>query len=186
MKYHVKRHTVCQPQDPSYRLIALTREQNAIVDAADYKWLDQWNWFASWSAHTRSYYAKRNGPNRNIIRMSREILGCEPDKQVDHKNHDTLDNRRNNLRQATCSQNITNGRLRSHNTSGFIGVCFHKRAHKWVARIHVHGTQIHIGIFSDATEAAHARDEAAKKYYGEFAHLNFPSPANMKAAAQSP
>ena len=43
MKYTVKRHDVVQPLDTSYRYIALTNHQNAIVDETDYEWLRQWN-----------------------------------------------------------------------------------------------------------------------------------------------
>src|ERR1700719_1891410 len=125
-KQRVVRHAVTQPSDQSYRLIPLTQGQNAIVDAADYEWLNQWNWFADWSEPTKSFYARRHKKTEDghypIVRMSREILKCGPGEEPDHKNHDTLDNRRENLRLSTHSQNCCNKRISPKNTSGFIGV----------------------------------------------------------------
>jgi hypothetical protein len=163
------RHSVVQPLDPSYRIIALTQGQSTKVDAADYLWLNQWNWCAHWAPHTHSFYAIRRKTidgKSQTVQMHREILSCGPNIEVDHWNHDTLDNRRKNLRKATTLQNTRNQKLRITNTSGFTGVV--KRGNKWIAQL----SGYHIGIFNTIKKAVKARDKMAKKIYGEFASLN--------------
>lgn len=175
-RYPVKRHSVAQPSDTSYRLIPLTQGQNAIVDASDYEWLNQWNWFAWWSPETESFYARRslrvNG-RLTMIHMARELLDCEIGEFPDHISHETLDNRRANIRKGTNSQNMCNRRQRPDNTSGYRGVTFYKDRKQWVSRISVNKRRIHLGYFLTPEDAAHSYDEAAKKYHGEFAVLNF-------------
>ena len=108
MKYRVKRHEVVQPLDQSYRLIPLTKGQNAIVDKEDYDFLNQWSWFASFDKKT-CYAARRRivDGRAEKIYMHRVILGLT-DLMADHKNHNTLDNRRCNLRPATAYLNALN------------------------------------------------------------------------------
>lgn len=165
MKYNVKRHAVVQPLDPSIRLIPLTQDQNAVVDAADYEWLNQWNWVAYKNPHTQTFYASR----RPSIHMHRVIMGAPQGVLVDHKNHDTLDNRRSNLRLCTNQQNQQNRRLSKGNTSGFKGVSWHRGTKKWAARIRVGGKQKTIGYFSDPKEAANAYVDWAEIHHKEFA-----------------
>ena len=88
--------------------------------------------------------------------------------RVDHENHDTLDNRRGNLRTATAAQNCHNRRKPRTNTSGFIGVSWHKATRKWRAHINVNRKIKHLGYFSTAELANEARVLAAKTIYGEF------------------
>lgn len=164
MKCRVYRHTVHQPRNKSYRLIPLTQGQNALVDAKDFYWLNKWNWTAAYDPKTKSFYAVSGKPQ---IKMHSFIMGC----RADHKNHNTLDNRRKNLRKATVFQNNLNRRRHSSNTSGFIGVVLMGK--KWNARIQFKGKFFHIGMFSDPEDAARARDKLAKKLHGRFAVLNY-------------
>jgi AP2 domain/HNH endonuclease len=170
-KQRVVRHAVVQPQDQSYKIIPLTRKQNAIVDTADYEWLMQWNWFANWCPSNKRFYAtRRNGSGK--LGMARAILQCQPDKEPDHKNHDTLDNRRQNLRTATRSQNMRNVKRCSTNMSGYKGVRWHKSDDKWSADITHKGKRIHLGTFTSKDQAIRMRDQAARKYHGAFAIFN--------------
>jgi hypothetical protein len=169
MKYSVKRHAVTQPPDASYRLIPLTRSQNAIVDVADFTWLSQWNWYAFWNPSTKSFYAMRAGGR---VRMHRMILECSPKQDGDHINGNTLDNRRENLRKCSRTQNAQNRGKQVNNTSGYKGV--HWSVTGWRSRIWVNGKCVHVGMFATSEQAAHAYDAAAKVYHGRFAKPNFP------------
>jgi hypothetical protein len=172
----VKRHKVIQPSDPSYRLIALSQNQNAMVDTDNFAWLSKWHWQAWWCTATKSFYAirtqKLESGKRVRVAMHREILGSKEGDKGDHKNHDTLDNRRKNLRSCTHSQNCCNRRLRSDNTSGYRGVSRRRYNGKWKSCITVNGRMTMLGQFIDPKKAAIAYNEAAKRYHGEFASLN--------------
>jgi hypothetical protein len=141
--------------------IPLTQNQYAIVDAADYEWLAQWKWYATWSVKTQSFYAiRRNG--KISFSMARVITAALPGLEVDHKNYDTLDNRRSNLRICTKSENGCNHHgLRSNNTSGYVGVRWVARRNKWYAEIAVNKRSYHLGSFDSPVAAAEARDKAA-------------------------
>lgn len=168
----VPRPEVTQPLSKSYRLIPLTRNQIAIVDFRDFERLSQWNWVARYDKDTRSFYACRTTyqPIKKTIQMHREILGCKCGEYTDHKNHDTLDNRRENLRKVTAAQNSANASKHIATSSGYKGVSLHKD--RWIARIWVQGRNKHLGCFSSRQAAAYAYDQAAKKFFGEFAHVN--------------
>jgi len=98
------------------------------------------------------------------------------DMLCDHINGDGLDNRKVNLREATCAQNSWNsGKSRGVSRSKYKGPAWDKRYRKWEVRICVNGRRIYIGRFEDQIEAARAYDRAAKKYHGEFALPNFDS-----------
>lgn len=79
-----------------------------------------------------------------------------------------------NLRLCTRSQNKFNSPLRADNISGFKGVYFNKRANKYQAQLGHEGKHIYLGIYCNSKDAALAYDAAARKYFGEFANLNFP------------
>lgn len=173
MKTTVRRHKVIQPANKSYRFIPLTRGQNSIVDASDFEWLSQWNWYAEWSPKTKSFYAARRDENNSYVCMHRFILGLTSKKQGDHENHNTLDNRRNNLRSCTIQQNRFNQKIRVNNTSGFKGVSWCEKLKKWWSYIRVNGRTLHLGYFLLIKDAARAYDKAAKRYFGVFANPNF-------------
>lgn len=97
------------------------------------------------------------------------MTGAWPDCDVDHINLDRADNRWGNLRQATRSQNMANGKLRSSNTSGFKGVTWVSRLSKWRAEIVKDGRKKAIGHFA-TPECAHAAYMAeAGRVFGEYA-----------------
>lgn len=94
------------------------------------------------------------------------------DGPVDHKDRNKLNNRIENLRAATKSQNEANTGKRSTNTSGYKGVYWLKNANKWRAKIDCNKQQIHIGLFDDKNEAALAYNQKAMELFGEHACLN--------------
>lgn len=165
------------PSETSYREIILTRGQVALVDDGDYDSLIQNKWCADWNKGTRTFYAIRktilNG-KKVTVRMHREILGLAHGYKRDgeHINGDTLDNRRDNLRIATRSQNARNRGKQSNNKSGYKGVHFHKASGKWIAEIGLNGKHIYLGLYSTPQLAHEAYCKAAEQLHGEYARTS--------------
>jgi hypothetical protein len=153
----------------------LTQGFFAIVDPEDYDRLAKFKWHVCKSSHT--FYARRKVAHKKnkktIIYMHRQIIKVPAGFVADHINHNGLDNRKANLRPATRAQNIRHSKkTRNKFQSNYKGL-FHRRDGMWRALITVNGRRIYLGCYKDETEAAKAYDEAAKKYHGEFANLNF-------------
>lgn len=165
------RPLLVQPDDPTIRLIALTKGQVVIVDADRYEWACQWNWWAIYNSSGRAYYAARHGwagEPRKLVLLHRQLLG-EPDTQVDHWNGNTLDCRVCNLRACTPSQNSANRRPPEKTLSGYPGVHWHKRDKRWQAQITVNYKQIFLGHFENQADAIQVRLDAERRYHAEFA-----------------
>lgn len=160
------------------KMIQLTKGQVALVDDEDFERLNKFKWNAQFSRDTNSYYAIRSSPRdengkHHTIRVHREIMNAQPGEEVDHINHDTLDQMKANLRICTGSQNLANTRVKSNNTSGYKGVSWFKNGKKkWGAHIRINGRQKHLGVYVTAKEAALAYDRAAIEHYGENACTN--------------
>lgn len=176
MKSRVRRHLVEQPSDPNIRLIALTLGQNAVVDAADYDFLNQWNWAAMWNRFTKTYYAGRSRQKDEVgagvtIGMHSMILLPKDGFIPDHESGDTLDNRRKNLRYATATQNAQNRKLRCDSASGFKGVNQY-RPGKFGVQIQSHGKSLWLGTRASAEEAHQLYCDAASVLAAEFARFS--------------
>jgi formate-dependent nitrite reductase cytochrome c552 subunit len=105
--------------------------------------------------------------------MHRLIINNNDSKMhTDHKNNNPLDNRRENLRICTNSQNQMNTKVQINNTSGFKGVVWNKIAKKWVAQIKLNNKLKNLGYYINIKDAARAYNAAAIKLHGEFAKLN--------------
>jgi len=157
-----------------------------MVDDEDYEYLNQWNWYAAKCKTTfyiqRVSYtgggrkAKKNKP----IKMHRLIMKITDVKVfIDHKDGVTYNNQKYNLRTCNRSENGMN-RIARWGKSKYIGVVHCRVKDKWNywhASIRLNGKPIYLGSFPFTKEgeirAARKRDEAAKKYFGEFANLNF-------------
>ena len=97
------------------------------------------------------------------------IYGDLPPDQLDHINRIKTDNRIGNLRLANNAENHQNMPMPRNNTSGHIGVCWKKKSQKWEARITINKKQIHLGSFTDLSEAIAAR-KAAEVNFHTFQH----------------
>jgi hypothetical protein len=161
-----------------FRRIPLSQGKYAIVDPDDYEALSRDKWYAAKGHNT--FYAVRgkwakNRKKRTEIRMHRLIMKPPRNMFVDHINHNGLDNRKANLRLATYSQNVHNRKkFAKRASSKYKGVSWHKSIKQWTAAIQIDGRRLHLGCFHNEKDAAKEYDNAAKKYHGEFAILNFP------------
>jgi hypothetical protein len=147
------------------KTISISKGLKTIVDDFDYEYLNQFKWFASYRDSTKSHVAVRH-VNKGFgkydsVYMHRDILRPEPHLCVDHINHDTLDNRRANIRVVTHQENHRNHLLNANNTSGACGVSWHSAANKWRAHIRIDGRQIYLGCFSSKEDAIEARVAAS-------------------------
>lgn len=151
-------------------LVPTTRGQWALIDTADLPIVQGHSWSAQKGKGHRTFYARaREGL------MHRVILGYgQADPDIDHINHNGLDNRRANLRSATPMQNGRNKRSHVGSSSRFMGVTWRRDNARWAAQIGYDGTNHGLGCYDTEEEAARAYDLRAREIFGEFAHLNFP------------
>lgn len=154
--------------------IVTSSGDSVLVDDADLARISQYTWHSD--VHPKTIYAQTNivmDGKKTTIRLHRLLVDA-PD--VDHRDGDGLNNRRSNLRASTRAQNIANKRNFPH-TSKYKGVSKVTRGGKWNGRYQVHirgdGKNQFLGIFISEIEAARAYDTAARRYFGEFARLNF-------------
>lgn len=156
-----------------------------LLSPEDAEWAAQFTWYASQPARKWSRYATR-GESRNrghktlfmhheiVERMGLSRVGCE----IDHRDGNSLNNQRDNLRLATRSQNCANAQKRNcrNATSQLKGVSFvsKSKVRPWCARIMVNYKTRYLGVFASEAEAALAYDAAARLNFGEFAVVNFP------------
>jgi len=114
----------------------------------------------------------RNGKRKTFI--NHKLVACafidnnDNKRCVDHINNDRSDNRKENLRWATCQENNRNAKLKIDNTSGVKGVCYYKITKKWVAKLKIDGINIHLDYFDTIEEAKEARIRKANQVFGVF------------------
>lgn len=152
----------------------------AKVDDDDYEFLMKWGWSASYSKRAKTYIAtrsiRRKDTNGKIVKgtiyMHRIIMNTPDGLEVDHADHDTLNNQKRNLRNCTNSENQYNKFKRSGTSSKYIGVCKSKKANKWQSAIKGDGKTIFLGYFDNEIDAAITYNVQAKIRHGEFAVLN--------------
>jgi hypothetical protein len=153
------------------KTIELSRGEIATVDDEDYEYLSQWKW--SFNGKYAFRNPMTNGKQQPTY-MHRIIAKTPEGMVTDHINRDRLDNRKENLRAISQSENCLNKSIRSDNKSGFIGV--RKNGEKFTARvckkIGSKTKEIYLGTFNTALEAAKAYDEQVVKVHGKLAATN--------------
>jgi hypothetical protein len=93
-----------------------------------------------------------------------------PKKELDHIDGNRDNNKINNLREATSSQNKQNTKMSKQSKSGLKGAHYHKISKKWLSRIKVNKKTIHLGYFDTKEEAHEAYKSAANDMFKEFAN----------------
>lgn len=158
-----------------HALIELTQGEYAIVDLEDVDLINQHIWCTQIKNHLKyAVTARKNDDGRNTMMFMHQFLLGFPGVGIDHRNHNGLDNRRQNLRPATDKQNQANQQPRKGKTSRYKGVCRHATSSSsWVASISVNGKATYLGAYPTEEEAALAYNEAAIKFRGsEYTYLN--------------
>ena len=125
-----------------------------------------------WHINKHGYLqGKMNG---KMVLLHRMIMNFPENLDVDHRHGEKTknDNRKENLRIATTSQNTMNSKLRSNNTSGYTGVCWNKKEQKWIAQLQIKRKSLCHKRCNTFEEAVKARKEAEEKYFGEWSYNN--------------
>lgn len=143
-----------------------------IIDTNDLNVMESFpfTWYSYWSTGTKSYYAvgniKTEKGKQRTIRLHRWIMNPESGYMVDHINHNTLDNRKENLRIVTNAENQQNreGKRRDNNSSKYRGVSWNKRECKWKAHMKLNGKYVHLGTFDNEEEAYQASLKARTEF----------------------
>lgn len=156
--------------------IQITHKGNLVtvlIDESDYSLiaLPKYRWYAF---RVRNTIYARCAIGKEQIYMHRLIMNAPENMEVDHDNHNGLDNRRQNLKIVTHAQNLMNTSMYSHNTSGYRGVIWFREG--WRAQIKHQKKVIQSPHFHDPKEAALLRDEIHRQLFGEnVGYINFPN-----------
>lgn len=147
--------------------IPLTQGKVTLIDDEDWDLVNQYKWFAC-KSKSNTFYAVFHNLSKQSLYLHRLLLGLDfgDKRRGDHKNLNTLDNRRDNLRICNNQQNSYNRSIQTNSKSGLKGVYFFQN--KWRARI----VSKDLGYFDDPIDAAKAYDVAAVELFGEFAKTN--------------
>lgn len=151
-------------------IFPLSNGHNAFIDSDDLEKVSNFKWYAR--KGKRGVYYATSTLHKNV-HMHRLILGVTDRKVfVDHKDHNGLNNTKENLRAVTNSQNMMNSRPNKNTTSKYKGVYWAKDKGKWTAQIKINSKMKYIGRFHIEDDAAIAYNEMAKEYFGEYAYIN--------------
>jgi len=156
-----------EASDPTNKIFIINSKKhgrfNVLLDNEDYKKVVS---LGKWNIHVvrgKPYVQKRMKGNK-LTYLHRYLTGAERGQYVDHINHNTLDNRRSNLRICSNGANLRNGKIRPNNKSGYTGV-FHTKYDTWTSFIKVNYKRIYLGSFKTFEEAVMAREIAERKYW---------------------
>lgn len=163
----LSRETRFKPRRNTYKILddyAVFYTNNGTefyVDKDDIETLKEHTWYIDNSGYIK---------DRDGIVLHRLIMKAPKDKDVDHINHNKLDNRKCNLRIVTEYENMWNQTLAKNNSSGTTGVYQDKTG--WRAVIGIYNKKIYLGHFKDKNDAIKARKNAEEKYYGRYSYDN--------------
>jgi len=151
----------------------LSKGQECVIDIEDMEIVAKHKWCAT--MHSGSYYVKTSwykGKGNSVegIELQLFLLGRVVGKMVDHRDRDTLNNTRSNLRHVTRAENSLNSKKRKGSASSYIGVTLEPNK-KWRARVVGAGPDENVGYFKNEHEAGIARAKVFVKHYGEEANL---------------
>lgn len=139
------------------------------VDNDDFDKLNQYKWhLCAYGYAERSKYFPESQKSIQV-KMHREIMGFPKDLEVDHINQDRLDNRKENLRLVTKSQNGMNRGPTKKNKSGYKGIHWDEINKKWSVHVNANKKMVFFGRYKSLKEAIIACNKARSVYHGEYA-----------------
>lgn len=164
--------TTYEEIDNGYIIHCKNSELVAYIDKEDYELVKNYTWNIRDRDNGYSGYKSiTTRINGNTIALCKLITRYD---YCDHIDRNPLNNRRNNLREATHTENMRNCSKRKDNTSGYIGVTWNKRVNMWEAQLNINKKCLHLGKFVDKINALKARLQAELQYFGpDFAPNHF-------------
>lgn len=148
-----------------YVIMYTKKEEAFIIDLDDFEKVRN----VCWHMH-KGYFC--GTLNQKKVWLHRYITNCPKDMVVDHINHDTSDNRKENLRICTSAQNAKNQSTHKNNTSGITGVRWVEKQGKWHSYIRVNYKRINLGYYTYFEDAVAARKQAEDLYFGDYSCSN--------------
>lgn len=155
------------------KIIYAVNGQEILVDDSDYEELAKHSWYVNAGYAARRKKHPNGIPGKTFhLYMHRYLLGLGFGERfsVDHKNRNTLDNQRTNIRKCTHAENQRNKVARPNNKSGLKGVSWDSGRTKWHASIRLNGRSKSLGRFECPKEAYEVYCLAADMLHGEFAN----------------
>lgn len=143
--------------------IQLPNNKTTLVSDEDYDSIKSFKWHIGAKGYVMGWMG-----GKTPTYLHRFIMKTPRGYQTDHINGDRLDNRRDNLRVCTASQNSINHIMNKNNKTGYKGVYWHKHSQKWVVYVTKNGKQVYGGIFTDVKLASRARQDLARKLFGDY------------------
>lgn len=142
----------------------------ALIDEEDLLLVGKYKWNAQkHRSRVGVYYFYASASiDGNVVLLHRFLCSARSGEVVDHRNHNTLDNRRENLRVCTHAENMRNRAVNRNSATGVKGVTLDKRLNKFRAEIRANGKRITLGRFASIDDAAAAYRAASIKYHGDF------------------
>lgn len=137
-----------------------------IIDAKDLQLVRYHKWRKDTNDHIITGNCTNKNPRRELSRFLLNIT--DPNVKVDHKDCNTFNNKRNNLRVCTQQENAYNKSFMSNNTTGIIGVCWDKHRERWAPEIRSNKQRCHLGRYGKFEDAVYARYIAGKLLFQDF------------------
>lgn len=156
------------------RTISTSNNFKVKVDKEDFDYLNQFSWFANIEKRSIGKRVADRGYRYKIRRMHRLIMNCPCGLTIDHKNGNTLDNRKINLRICSIRENNLNKpKIQKQTSSKYKGVSWQKKEKKWYSSIKSNYKSYNLGLYEKEIDAAKAYDNKALELFGKFANINF-------------
>jgi hypothetical protein len=153
-------------------IIIKIHDFDVLISKCDYERISVLKWRPHYGSK-RQYFVHSIAKPRQELMLHRFIMNATKGTVIDHINGNTLDNRRENLRVCSHSENMKNSKKRSNGKCPYKGVYFNKHVNKWNPQIKVDGKRISLGYYLSAEEARNAYNEASRKYHGEFGRISY-------------
>lgn len=157
--------SVIIPPGPSIAYLPLTQGLYALIDRDDAAQVERWNWCV---IRPSGLPRPMRRENRRAVLLYRKLLNAPAESLVDHRNGNTLDNRRANLRLCTSAQNLRNTTPVGSGKSGRRGVSWDGYTGKWRAWLMLDGKLVASSRHKRFEDAVAARERAEREHFGEF------------------